>query len=260
VGFGLWLDNDSGKWGWHPDDPSQNWFTPTEFQSSVYNALSQSDEYVWVYSERFNWWTGKDLSPAYEAAQRAGRTTPVTLPIEQHPQTAAQVKHLPKAVSIKGSDDQSTFGDLAATHDLLFSFPSGGWSFRVDPDGVGERDQWFATPQAAKWKPIEIRKFWEEQGWDYDGFGWYRTTFKVDRIPDGKKISLVFGAVDENATVWLNGEKIGEHCIGEYGWDQRFSLNVTGKAEAGENQLVVRVLDLGGVGGIWKGLELVAEK
>ena len=118
VGFGLWLDNDSGKWGWHPDDPSQNWFTPKEFQSAVYNALSQADEYVWVYSERFNWWTGKDLSADYEAAQQAGRTTPVSLSVEQHPQTAAQMKHLAKAASIKGSDDQSTFGDLSATHDL----------------------------------------------------------------------------------------------------------------------------------------------
>ena len=152
----------------------------------------------------------------------------------------------------------------------MLSFPSDGWRFRVDPDRVGEKEQWFAKPpfesepqgrrQAAGWGPIEIRKFWEEQGWDYDGFGWYSTTFKIDRIPDGKKISLVFGAADENAVVWLNGEKVGEHCIGEYGWDQRFSIDVTGKLKAGENQLVVRVLDLGGVGGLWKGIELMADK
>jgi hypothetical protein len=70
----------------------------------------------------------------------------------------------------------------------------------------------------------------------------------------------VFGAADENAMVWLNGEKIGEHCIGEYGWDQRFSIDVTGKLKSGENQLVVRVLDLGGVGGLWKGIDLMADK
>lgn len=260
VGFGLWLDYDSGKWGWHPNDPSQNWFTPIEFQSAVYNALSQADEYVWIYSERFNWWTGKDLSPAYEAGQRAGRTTPVELPVEQHPQTPAQLKHLARAQNIKGSDDQTTFGDLMATHQLLLDFPSAGWRFRADPNRVGEQNKWFAIASSAEWTPIEIRKFWEEQGWDYDGFGWYRITFKIDRIPEEKKLSLVFGAVDENATAWLNGEKVGKHCIGEYGWDQRFSIDVTGKIKPGTNDLVVRALDLGGVGGTWKGIELLAEK
>ena len=76
----------------------------------------------------------------------AERTTSVALPVDQHPQTAAQMKHLAKAANIKDSDDQNTFGDLLGTHDMLLTFPSDGWGFRIDPEGVGERDHWFATP------------------------------------------------------------------------------------------------------------------
>jgi hypothetical protein len=46
---------------------------------------------------------------------------------------------------------------------------------------------------------------------DYKGVAWYRRNFTVPKEWRGKRISLCFGAVDWHATVWLNGEKVGEH-------------------------------------------------
>lgn len=56
AGFGLWMDFDSGKKGWHPDDIQQNYFTPAAWRASLAYALEASDRYVWVYTERARWW------------------------------------------------------------------------------------------------------------------------------------------------------------------------------------------------------------
>lgn len=77
AGFGLWLDNGSNRrGGWFPDSPEKNYFQPDTYQQAVHYALSYSDRYVWIYSERLNWWSSPTIGPAYEEAQRAARTAP----------------------------------------------------------------------------------------------------------------------------------------------------------------------------------------
>ncbi|MCC7261825.1 MAG: carbohydrate-binding family 9-like protein [Candidatus Latescibacteria bacterium] len=48
------------------------WMSPEErakwFEHNVYWALRTADEYVWLYSERMNWWTGEGLPEGMEAA------------------------------------------------------------------------------------------------------------------------------------------------------------------------------------------------
>ncbi|WGJ16195.1 hypothetical protein QEV83_08120 [Methylocapsa sp. D3K7] len=65
AGFGIWIDADSNKKGWHQDDSTRNYFNPNEFKSSVGGALQTSDEYVWIYSQSANWWRGKNIPGAY---------------------------------------------------------------------------------------------------------------------------------------------------------------------------------------------------
>lgn len=51
--------------------------TPEEraqwFQHNVYWALTTADEYVWLYSEKMNWWQDKNLPPGMEQAVIAAR-------------------------------------------------------------------------------------------------------------------------------------------------------------------------------------------
>ncbi len=74
FGFALWMDADWRTGGWHtnPNEYSLNYFTPDEFESALKNALSVSDEYVWIYSETLFWWNihggFKNVPPAYKAA------------------------------------------------------------------------------------------------------------------------------------------------------------------------------------------------
>jgi hypothetical protein len=82
MGFGLWMDYDWRKNGWDASDPSKNYFTPDQFQSSVRDALQRCDQYVWIYTESPRWWTNPDGKPdklpdAYvEAVRKARRHAP----------------------------------------------------------------------------------------------------------------------------------------------------------------------------------------
>ena len=72
VGFGLWLDNQSGaKGGWFPDEPTKNHFTPEQWRSAVHSAMKHSDGYVWIYNERARWWDADPGSAYVEAMRRA---------------------------------------------------------------------------------------------------------------------------------------------------------------------------------------------
>lgn len=67
---------------------------------------------------------------------------------------------------------------------------------------------------------------------------WYRKTFTLRKPPSAKLFRLMFDGVDYFATVWLNGEKLGEH---EGGYVP-FSYDVTGKLRfEQENVLAVKV-------------------
>jgi beta-mannosidase len=67
---------------------------------------------------------------------------------------------------------------------------------------------------------------------------WYRKRFAVGSSEAGKLFRLVFEGVDYFATVWLNGEKLGDH----EGCYVPFSYDVSHRLRYGaENVLVVRV-------------------
>lgn len=67
---------------------------------------------------------------------------------------------------------------------------------------------------------------------------WYRRRFTVPANASGKTL-LHFGAVDWEATVWVNGTLVGSHRGGY----TAFSFDVTGALRQGENELVVKVYD-----------------
>jgi hypothetical protein len=249
VGFGLWIDNNSGKRGWFPDAPEKNHFQPATWQNAVNGALSYSDRYVWVWREKLELWANKNTSPAYEAAQAAGRKSATPVEVKRQPVAPATIKLL----SATGPrDDASTFGDLLETNDVLMDLSTPGWEFWPDPKQLG-------AAKADAWSPIEVGQFWEEQGWDYDGVGWYRRSIDLQKAPTGK-VQLAVGACDESAEVYLNGQRVGSHGNGETGWDERFTVDLSGKLKAGANELLIRVTDRTGPGGLWKGVKLLSAK
>ena len=69
---------------------------------------------------------------------------------------------------------------------------------------------------------------------------WYRRRFAVPAAWGGRRVILHFGAVTNQATVYVNGKRVGSHR-GSY---DAFSLDVTDALrESGRNELVVGVVD-----------------
>ena len=69
---------------------------------------------------------------------------------------------------------------------------------------------------------------------------WYRRTFTVPRQWDGRRVLLHFGAVDWEATVWVNGREIGTH---RGGYDA-FSFDITDALNPkGAQEILVAVWD-----------------
>jgi beta-galactosidase/beta-glucuronidase len=69
---------------------------------------------------------------------------------------------------------------------------------------------------------------------------WYRRTFTLPRDWSGRRTLLHFGAVDWEATVWVNGKELGSH---RGGYD-RFGFDITDALKSdGEQELVVGVWD-----------------
>ena len=116
----------------------------------------------------------------------------------------------------------------------------GIWNFQIN---LGDTSD--ATPQA-EWRSAIVPMPWQAQFDDLrntSGVAWYRRQFVVDqaafRSAAESSAVLHFGAVDYDATVWLNGELTGEHEGGYL----PFEFDVINLLREGNNELLVKVID-----------------
>ncbi len=122
-----------------------------------------------------------------------------------------------------------------------------GWKFVLgDPDGA----ETTAFPDST-WRTVDLPHDWSIEGRPAKdnptgagggffpaGIGWYRKAFSVPADWRGKRVSVEFDGVYRDATVYLNGRKLGTHAYGytSFTFDLTPDLNFTGP-----NVLAVRV-------------------
>ncbi|MBN1302653.1 MAG: beta galactosidase jelly roll domain-containing protein [Melioribacteraceae bacterium] len=70
----------------------------------------------------------------------------------------------------------------------------------------------------------------------YEGTVWYKKSFDL-KISEGKRYLINFGAVNYNAVVYVNGDKIGEHT----GGFTQFTFEITKYLKGEKNFVVVKV-------------------
>ncbi len=95
--------------------------------------------------------------------------------------------------------------------DLVTMLPR-EWEFKTDPEDMGILYRWYQPGVVKGWKPIDITRNWETQGyqddkgWGYWGKAWYRTAFDVPTAPEGTEYRLTVGGVyNTGVWVWVNG-------------------------------------------------------
>jgi beta-galactosidase/beta-glucuronidase len=117
---------------------------------------------------------------------------------------------------------------------------NGEWEFALDPFGI------WSTPHEVTWRDRIRVPFAPETR--ASGIGktdfyrrcWYRRRVELDPLPDGHRLFLRFGAVDNSAAVWVNGTCVGEH----HGGYTPFHFDVTSMVTAsGQLEIIVRADD-----------------
>lgn len=114
---------------------------------------------------------------------------------------------------------------------------NGLWEYAISARDAQQPEQY--AGQILVPFPLESALSGVKQSLRPDQTLWYRRTIQVQPGQAGERVLLHFGAVDYEATVYVNGKRLGTHSGGY----QSFTFEITGALQPGDNQLVVKVYD-----------------
>ncbi len=124
------------------------------------------------------------------------------------------------------------------------------WFRKYYYKGIGIEQEWYKPEtDVSQWRPINASgNTWvdEPELKDHDGAVWFRTTFDLPPNYNGKTFHIGLLQVDDYDIAWVNGTKVGENfgSYNHHGYDVPI-----GVLKPKGNVLVVRVFDVGGIGG-----------
>jgi hypothetical protein len=133
------------------------------------------------------------------------------------------------------------------------------WAFQLDPENQGEKLGWHTRSfDDSAWPKLSILSWWESQlDKEYDGIGWYRAQARTGATGPGRRLWLELGAVDESCWVYVNGALVGQQVFDtkadDLAWEKPRRFDITDAAAEGEITVAVKVQDLFGMGGIYRG-------
>lgn len=115
---------------------------------------------------------------------------------------------------------------------------NGQWDYAISPADADAPSNWegkITVPFAIESKLSGVaRRLNDDQAL------WYHRTFQTPASAEGGKLLMHFGAVDWHATIFVNGQNVGEH----FGGFDAFTCDVTDALnKSGDNELVVKVID-----------------
>ena len=266
VGYGLFIDRLGGaEWNTKLKDFDKNVYTPDEL-AYVVNAGLRYGDYVWIYTQKINWWTGDNCPKEYiEALNKAKKAEAVARAAKRNLNRIRKARIGGEYKSVReyeGFGEYTYMGNIWRKYQIVLKLPV-IWKFKTDFRNIGEKEKWFsASCGKGGWENIIVPEWWncaDEKWKSYYGIGWYCVKFNVPEWVKGRGVYLYFGGVDEKAKVWLNGKLVGKFDIGSAGWNKPFKFDVTKYLRFdGENILVVRVDGGQAYGGIWRAVYLIS--
>ncbi|MCZ8520765.1 MULTISPECIES: glycoside hydrolase family 2 protein [Paenibacillus] len=120
---------------------------------------------------------------------------------------------------------------------------NGEWEFEYDDAAEGDRQQWHKGDRPLSRRiqvPFAFQSKLSGIGEpDFHDVVWYRRKLALPPSFQGKRVLLHFGAVDYEASVWINGSLAARHTGGH----TPFHADITDALQDGENVLVVKAVD-----------------
>ena len=131
------------------------------------------------------------------------------------------------------------------------------WEIRFDPEDRGVRDGWMAGGPKDGWAAVRAGAHWESQGFEgRDGVAWYRARVRVPSGWDPDAAYLVLEGVDDSFRLYVDGREVARRGDPEAGvtiWLQRQVVDLGRHLRPGRtHEVILRVVDHGGAGGLWK--------
>jgi alpha-galactosidase len=147
-----------------------------------------------------------------------------------------------------------------------------GWKFKAGNDLAWAKPDF----DDSKWDTISVSKYWENLGHkDYNGVAWYRIkVFLPSSLKENaylkESLQIFLGKIDDGDQLYFNGKFIGQNNkraasapvdslfikAGSYAWAERkYLLDYDDPCILWdkENVIAVRIMDLGGGGGMYEG-------
>ena len=139
-------------------------------------------------------------------------------------------------------------GDPAAANKGFGEKWAEWWRSRTG-DKPGQ-EPWNAS-QRLKWSPVPRIGYWEQWGdpkfADFNGMVWMLKRFTLTPAEAAKGATISLSVIDEIDETFVNGTAVG----GRYTWEESRNYRIpSGVLRAGENEVLVNVLDGSGAGGM----------
>lgn len=207
----------------------------------------------------------------FEAIAVREKITHISEGGEQIPLWLNRIRRQAVAVNTDEGTGQTNWTAKTVRGDVNVTRLSAFWKFAPDPKDAGVAGNWFGEGfDDALWvkNRNDLDCGWERQGFPgYTGFGWYRQKFDLPADLKQKHVYLHFGAVDEDAWIYLNGESktAFEHTcastklVPDQIWNTPFMFDTSDRLKAGQsNLLAVRVYNVAAMGGLWRPVYVIA--
>lgn len=181
---------------------------------------------------------------------------------------ARRVYHLPSEyINFQGANtiavrvfDVVHEGGIVAGHPGIYRADSRS-ALLVELQGLWQFRRGRVNDSKQEWSEMMVPVPWEAQGgYDYDGWGVYRKTFRLPANIQKEGLVLIMGKIDDFDKTYFNGALIGatrdnERLGHSRSYNELRIYDIPPELiRAGEqNTITVEVEDIGLVGGIWKG-------
>lgn len=155
-----------------------------------------------------------------------------------------------------GCKEENNFNYVSPVSESQILDLKGRWKF-----SLGDNEKWKEPKfDDSKWEKIYVPSSWENQGFQgYDGYAWYRNSFKLDKNTAAENLYLYLGYIDDVDQTYLNGKLIG--LSGGFPYNYQTAYNAFRKYyipkeylnPEGENVIAIRIFDAELDGGIISG-------